>query len=148
MLRSILIGLPSGARSLAPLAVVADAARRGALRDRAAPAWLASLAVGIGLSALAAGELWGDKLPAAPDRTVPAGLIGRLLTAGLAGAALAPKRRAWSGAALGAATAVASAYLTFALRSRAMRRFGQTRSGLVEDALTLVLSRLAVQGRL
>ena len=147
MLRSILIGLPAGARSLTPLATVSDAARRGALPPGAgAPAWLASPLVEFGVAALAVGELWGDKLRAAPDRIVPVGLLARVVSGGIAGAALAPRRRALLGGVLGASTAVASAYVTFGLRQRAMRRFGQVRTGLVEDGLTLALSALAVHG--
>ena len=147
MLRSILIGLPAGSRALTPLAAVSDAARRHELpRDNGAPTWLASPMVELAIAALAAGELGGDKLRSAPDRIVPAGLIARVLSAGLCGAALAPRRRALFGALLGASTAVASAYVTFNLRQRAMRRFGQVRTGLVEDGLTLALARL-VAGR-
>ena len=149
MLGSILIGLPAGARALTPLAAVSDAARRGALpKDNGAPAWLGSPFVELGLVTLAAGELWGDKLPSAPDRIVPAGVAARVVSAGLAGAALAPRRRAGLGAVLGASTAVASAYVTFALRRRAIRRFGQTRTGLVEDGLALALSQLALRAAL
>ena len=148
MLRSILIGLPAGARSLTPLAVVAAAARRGVLgREGAVPMWLSWPAMRVAITALAVGELWGDKLRSAPDRIVPVGLLARLLTAGLAGAALSPRGRARLGAALGAGTAIASSYVTFALRKRAMRRFGQTPSGLAEDALALGLSLIAVWGR-
>lgn len=147
MLRSILIGLPAGSRALTPLAVVSDAARRCELpRDNGAPAWLASPLAELAIAALAAGELAGDKLRSAPDRIVPAGLIARVLSAGLCGAALAPRRRARFGALLGASTAVVSAYVTFGLRQRAMQRFGQGRTGLVEDALTLALARFAVGG--
>jgi hypothetical protein len=51
-----------------------------------------------------------------------------------------------TGAALGAVAAVGAAYLTFALRTRAMRRFGQTATGLVEDAFTLVAAELIASG--
>ena len=146
MLASLLVGLPAGARSLTPLAVVSAAARRGGLPpDSGAPAWLRSPRAGLAVSVLALGELWGDKLRSAPDRIVPFGLIGRLLTAGVAGAALAPRRRARLGGAMAALVATASAYATFALRRRAMSRFGQTRTGLVEDALALGLSLLALR---
>ena len=150
MLSSLLIGLSAGSRSLTPLVAVMDASRRGALPESGAPGWLGSPLVELGAAALAAGELLGDKLPSAPDRIVPVGLAARVLAAGLAGAALAPRRRAGLGAALAAAAAVAAAFATFGVRRRAMRRFGQTRTGLVEDGLTLALSRLAVrtaQGR-
>lgn len=148
MLRSLLIGLTAGARSLTPLAAVSEADRRGVLpKDNGAPPWLSHPMVAHGLALLAAGELWGDKLRSAPDRIVPAGIAARLITGGLAGAALAPRRQALAGAAIGAAAAVGAAYLTFALRMRAMRRFGQTATGLVEDALTVGAAEWVVEGR-
>jgi uncharacterized membrane protein len=138
MIRSFLIGLVAGSRALTPLATVSDAARRHALpANNGAPAWLGHPLVAAGLKTLAAGELMGDKMRTAPDRTVLAGLLARIVSGGLAGAALAPRRKALAGAALGAAAAVGASYLTFAGRRRAMERFGQTPTGLVEDALTL-----------
>jgi uncharacterized membrane protein len=116
MLKSFLIGLPAGARPL----------------------------VRIGTAVLAAAELCGDKLRSAPDRIVSAGLIARVVSAGVCGAALAPRRRAALGALIAAATAVGAAHLTFAARQRLMARFGQTRSGLLEDALTLTATWLIV----
>jgi uncharacterized membrane protein len=105
-------------------------------------AWLAHPAVSAGLGLLAAGELWGDKLRGAPDRIAPAGVAARIVTGGLSGAALAPRRRAALGAVLGALAAVGAAYFTFGLRRRAIRRFGQTTSGLFEDAFTLAAAQL------
>lgn len=145
MIYSFLIGLTAGARSMTPLAMVSDAARRGALpADNAAPAWLGGPKVAVLTAALGVGELLGDKLKSAPDRIVPVGILARVVSGGLAGAALAPRRRALAGAALGATAAVAAAYLTFGARMRAMRRFGQTPTGLVEDALTVSAARLVV----
>ncbi len=147
MIRSLLIGLVAGSRALTPLAVVSEAARRGALgRDSAAPAWLGHPLVAAGSKALAAAELGGDKMRSAPDRIVPAGIAARLLTGALAGAALAPRGRALAGAVLGAAGAVGAAYLTFGLRMRAMKRFGQTPTGLVEDALTVGAAQWVTAG--
>ena len=147
MIRSFLIGLVAGSRSLTPLATVSDAARRGALpRDNGAPSWLGHPLVAAGTKALAAGELWGDKLKSAPDRIVLAGIAARLVTGGIAGAALAPRRRALAGALLGATAAVGAAYLTFDIRMRALRRFGQTPTGLVEDALTVGAAQLVLKG--
>ena len=71
----------------------------------------------------------------APDRTVFLGLLARVLSAGIAGAALAPEGREKTGAAVAVATAVPLAYLTLAGRKEAMARIGQTQSGLIEDAL-------------
>jgi len=145
MIHSFLIGLVAGSRSITPFAAVSDAARRGHLpRDSGAPSWLGDPRVAVGSKLLAGGELWGDKLRSAPDRIVLAGMLARLVTGGLAGAALAPRRQALAGAALGAAAAVAAAYVTFGLRKRAMARFGQTPTGLVEDALTVGAARWVV----
>ncbi|MGV3577426.1 hypothetical protein [Brevundimonas sp.] len=84
------------------------------------------------------GELLGDKMKSAPDRTVFLGLLARTMSAGIAGAALAPRGRERNGAAIAIATAVPMAYLTLAARKRAMARSGQTRTGLVEDGLVVV----------
>jgi uncharacterized membrane protein len=149
VLRSFLIGLVAGSRALTPLAAVSDAAGRHALPENSgAPRWLGHPAVSGGLKALAAGELWGDKLRSAPDRIVPAGIIARVVTGGIAGAALAPRRYLVAGAALGALAAVGAAYITFAARSAAMRRFGQTPTGLAEDAITLGATQLVLGGPL
>ncbi|WP_229205251.1 MULTISPECIES: hypothetical protein [unclassified Duganella] len=88
-----------------------------------------------GALAMGAGELVGDKMKTAPDRTVFLGLLARVMSAGIAGAALAPQGREPAGAAVAVATAVPLAYLTLAGRKRAMASIGQTRSGLIEDAL-------------
>ncbi|MGI4847534.1 MAG: hypothetical protein ACRYGK_05280, partial [Janthinobacterium lividum] len=88
-----------------------------------------------GALAMGVGELFGDKMKTAPDRTVFLGLLARVLSAGIAGAALAPEGEEKIGAAVAVATAVPLAYLTLAGRKRAMASIGQTRSGLIEDAL-------------
>ncbi len=91
------------------------------------------------------GELFGDKMKSAPDRTVMLGLLARIASAAIAGAALASGGRERTGAALAVATAVPLAYVTLSGRKRAMRRIGQTRSGLIEDAL-IVASGIAIVG--
>jgi len=97
-----------------------------------------------GALAMGAGELFGDKMKSAPDRTVFLGLLARVASAGIAGAALAPRGRERAGAAAAVATAVPLAYLTLAGRKRAMARYGQTRSGLVEDALVVAAGAAVV----
>lgn len=84
---------------------------------------------------MGAGELAGDKLRSAPDRTETLGSIARVSSAWTAGAALAPRGREPAGAAAAIATAMPLAYLTMDARKRAMRHVGQTRTGLVEDLL-------------
>lgn len=134
LLPSALIGAVASARSMTPMAALAGAhlARRrtpGRLLLLGRPLFTAGALV------MGGGELLGDKMKSAPDRTVFLGLLARILSAGIAGAALAPRGRERAGAALAVATAVPLAYLTLAGRKRAMRRIGQTRSGLIEDAL-------------
>ncbi len=99
-----------------------------------------------GALAMGAGELFGDKMKSAPDRTVFLGLLARVMSAGVAGAALAPRGREKAGAAVAVATAVPLAYLTLAGRKRAMARLGQTRSGLIEDALVVAAGAAVVAG--
>jgi len=157
MLRSMLIGAVAGARSLTPLALLSLAARgseRSVVRRNRVSRTpelirrtLARPVVAAGTTALAAGELWGDKLHSAPDRIVPAGMAARLLSSSIAGAALAPRGRWGAGALVGASTAVISAHLTFAARMRAMQRYGQTPTGVIEDALALGIAWLAIRPR-
>lgn len=138
MLRSVLMGLVAGQRAMTPLAALAAAARRGDLpEDAPARDLLAHPAVALGAVALAAGEMAGDKLPSAPDRIVLPGLVARGVTAAFAGAVLAPADRRAEAALLTALTALGASYLGFSLRVRAMRRFGQVSTGLVEDAVVL-----------
>ncbi|RZI94694.1 MAG: hypothetical protein EOP78_08330 [Variovorax sp.] len=142
LLCSILIGAVASARSMTPMASIAGARLLGrrtpgrlVLLDRPLFRW-GALAMGIG-------ELLGDKMKSAPDRTVFLGLLARTMSAGIAGAALAPRGEEKAGAASAVMTAVPLAYLTLAGRERAMARIGQTRSGLIEDAL-IVAAGVAV----
>lgn len=144
MLRSFLIGLVAGQRSMTPLATVAAAARNGSLPEGAPLAGLISHpVVAGGTVALAAAEMAGDKMKTAPDRIVPLGLIARTLTAAYAGAALAPRGERVAGAAVAVGTALAASYLGWRLRCAAMAKYGQTPTGVLEDAAALT-SGLAI----
>ena len=90
-----------------------------------------------GALAMGLGELLGDKMKSAPDRTVALGLVARTLSAGIAGAALAPRGREREGAAVAIVTAIPLAYLTLAARRHAIGLTGQSRSGLIEDVLVV-----------
>ncbi|CAN5309760.1 DUF4126 family protein [soil metagenome] len=134
LLFSALIGAVASARSMTPMASIAAARVLG----KRTPGHLVLLdrpVFKFGALAMGAGELFGDKMKTAPDRTVFLGLLARVMSAGIAGAALAPHGHEQAGAAAAVATAVPLAYLTLAGRKRAMARIGQTRSGLIEDAL-------------
>jgi uncharacterized membrane protein len=138
MLRSILIGLAAGARSMTPLAVVANAARAGTLaQSGSAPRFLSHPLVSLGTMGLAVYELVGDKQKSAPDRIIPPAVIVRSINAAFAGAVVAPRDRRWAGAALAGVTAAAASWLTWKARMRAMRRHGQASTGFVEDALVV-----------
>ena len=136
LLPSALIGAVASARSMTPMAALAAAhvagrQTSGRLRLLTHPLFT------VGALAMGMGELLGDKMRSAPDRTVFLGLLARVTSAGLAGAALAPRGRERAGAGVAVATAVPLAYATLAARKRAMRAIGQTKSGLIEDALTV-----------
>lgn len=138
MLSSFLIGLVAGQRSMAPLSVLAGAARQKRLETD----WIGGRVLGHPLGAsgavgLAALEMAGDKMASAPDRTVFLGLFARAITSSFSGAAIAPKGQRLAGAAVATAAAIGSSYLGLALRRRAMARYGQTATGFVEDAVVL-----------
>tara|TARA_R110002167_G_scaffold192921_7_gene395557 strand:- start:2549 stop:2959 length:411 start_codon:yes stop_codon:yes gene_type:complete len=96
--------------------------------------------------AMGVGELFGDKMKSAPDRTVFLGLLARVMSAGIAGAALAPKGREKAGGLVAILTAVPMAYLTLAGRKKGIRAIGQTRSGLIEDLLIVAAGTAVVAG--
>lgn len=136
LLWSALIGAVASARSMTPMATLAAARLLG----RSTPGQLALLDRPLfkyGALAMGAGELAGDKMKTAPDRTVALGLLARVMSAGIAGAALAPRGREQAGALVAVATAVPLAYITLDARKAAMKHIGQTRSGLIEDALII-----------
>lgn len=136
LLPSALIGAVASARSMTPMAALAAAE----LAHKPLPGRVFLLnrpLFKFGALAMGVGELLGDKMKTAPDRTVFLGLLARVMSAGIAGAALAPQGRERAGAAVAVATAVPLAYATLAARKRAMANIGQTRSGLIEDALVV-----------
>lgn len=148
MLRSILMGLVAGQRAMTPLSALAGAARRGTLPyDNAEARLMAHALPAAGGVAMAAAEMAGDKMKTAPDRTVFLGLLARTITSGFAGAALAPPKRQFAGAALGIGAAIGSAYGGLAARKWAMRRWGQTTTGFIEDAIVFAAANAIANAR-
>ncbi|MFN3885953.1 MAG: hypothetical protein ACK4MG_03260 [Aquabacterium sp.] len=148
---SALIGIVASARSMTPMAAIA-AARLAGRRTPGRLLLLDHPLFKFGALAMGVGELAGDKMKTAPDRTVFLGLLARVMSAGIAGAALAPRGREAAGASVAVATAVPLAYLTLSARKRAMARIGQTRSGVIEDILIVaagaaVVMRATREGR-
>jgi uncharacterized membrane protein len=136
LLPSALIGAVASARSMTPMAAIAGARLLGE-RTPGRLLLLDHPLFKFGALAMGVGELFGDKMKSAPDRTVFLGLLARMMSAGIAGAALAPRGRERLGTLLAVGTAVPLAYLTLGGRKRAITRIGQTRSGLIEDALVV-----------
>ena len=143
LLPSVLIGAVASARSMTPMAALATAELAGG-RTPGRLVLLDHPLFRFGALVMGVGELFGDKMKSAPDRTVFLGLLARVMSAGIAGAALAPRGREKVGAAVAVGTAVPLAYLTLAGRKRAMARLGQTRSGLVEDAIVVAAGAAVV----
>ena len=143
LLSSALIGAVASSRSMTPMAAIATARIAG----RRTPGQLILLdhpVVKLGAVAMGVGELFGDKMKSAPDRTVFLGMLARVISAAIAGAALAPRDGERAGAAIAIATAIPLAYLTLYGRKRAIARMGQSHSGLVEDLLIVAAGAAVV----
>jgi len=140
---SALIGAIASCRSMTPMATIA-AARVTGRKTQGSLLLLDRALFKYGALAMGVGELFGDKMKSAPDRTVFLGLSARVASAGIAGAALAPVGEEKTGAAIAIAAAVPLAYITLAARKKAMREIGQTKSGLIEDALIVTAGAAVV----
>ena len=139
MLYSFLMGLVGGQRAMTPLAAISVAAACGGLPpDGAGRQLIAEPIVAAAAVIVAVAEMAGDKMKTAPDRIVPIGLTARFITSAVAGALLAPRRRKWLGAAIGGSTAVVASYPGWRLRMAGIPRYGQTRTGVVEDTLVVL----------
>src|SRR5262245_17510874 len=117
---AFLIGVFAGLRSLAPAAVTAWAAHLAWLRLQSPLAWLGSLPAAIVLTLLAIAELISDKLPKAPSRTAPPGLIARIVMGALCGAAvcLAGAQSGLAGAVAGAFGGIVGCFGGYQVRTR------------------------------
>jgi len=140
---SALIGVVASCRSMTPMAALA-AARLAKRNTSGALLLLDRPLFKYGALAMGAGELYGDKMKSAPDRTVFLGLSARVASAGIAVAALAPRGEEKTGAAVAISAAVPLAYATLAARKKAITKIGQTRSGLIEDTLVVALGAAVV----
>lgn len=147
---ALAIGVVTGMRSMLAPALVSRALAERPDLDGAGEAarLLTSSPVRPLLLPLAAGEMLGDKLPVAPDRTIAPSLAFRLLSGGLSAAALAGVRRepVLLPALLGASAAVLAAKLGLALRKPAQPDpLANATLGLVEDGLALTLGRAGLR---
>ncbi|HEY0168673.1 MAG TPA: hypothetical protein VGB75_16630 [Jatrophihabitans sp.] len=144
--RAALLGLATGSRSTSGLAALTLTGNSSA--GPLGSPWARRLA-----RVAAAGELLGDKLPQAPSRLRPEGLVPRLAFGALAGAVLTHREGGSRGrtalaASLGLAGAGAGSLLGVSWRQAASRRFGKDLPGaLIEDACTAAVVRYASRAR-
>ena len=146
-LLAFLIGLTTGLRTLAPLAIVSWGAHLGWLHLE--HTWLSFLGATVTpwiLSLLALGELVTDKLPTTPSRKIPMQFGARLATGALSGAALAaPAGAGIAGLVAGVIGAIVGTLGGAELRGRLTRAVGNDLPiALLEDAVAIGCSLLIV----
>jgi uncharacterized membrane protein len=143
MLLAFLIGVTGGLRSLTAPAVVSWAAHVGRIQlSNARLHFLGSTAAVAVFTLFAIVELVADKLPAAPSRTAPPGLIARIVLGALCGGALAVagEQSMMIGAVLGAAGGIAGAFGGYQVRTRLVKalKVPDFVIALLEDATAIV----------
>jgi uncharacterized membrane protein len=153
--RTFALGVATGLRSATALAVMTIAAQperdrplmRGIEQPWSRLATRPALYI-TGLCAL--GEYVGDKLPAAPARTAPAPLGGRIAFGSLVGSALsrAEGQSPALGAAIGALGALGGSFAGYAYRHVIATRtkLPDLPFAFLEDAAAIGISYLALQG--
>jgi uncharacterized membrane protein len=136
----ILLGLANGQRTFTPPAAVTIAAAGSGLGLKGTPlAFLTSPWTGAIMSAAAIGEYIGDKQPNIPARIVPSALAGRAIGGALSGAAAARPGKALLAAGLGAAGAIAGAYISYRARAALAKALDRDAPvAFAEDALSLI----------
>jgi uncharacterized membrane protein len=142
LLLAFLIGVVCGLRSLTAPAVVAWAAHRGWINlGHTRLQFLGSLASVAVFSLGAVVELVADKLPKAPNRTAPVGLIARIVLGALSGAALAGSQAQSMtvGALLGAAGGIIGAFGGYQVHTRLVKalKVPDFVIAILEDALAI-----------
>lgn len=151
LVAAIALGAVTGMRSmLAPTLTSRALVARDDIDQAGDPArLLASAGTRRALLPLAAGELLGDKLPFAPDRTMAPSMVFRALSGGMTAAALAGARResVLVPAVIGAVTACVSAKIALDLRKRYGSANGWSNAalGLAEDALALTVAKAGLK---
>lgn len=142
---ALALGVVTGMRSmLAPTMTSRALAARGDIESAREPSrTLAAPRTRLVLMPLAAGELLGDKLPFAPDRTIKASMLVRAVSGGVTAAALAGAQRQpiLLPALIGATAACVAAKVGISLRKRygGSSPFTNAALGLAEDALAVAI---------
>src|SRR5271170_8422199 len=144
---AFLIGVVAGLRAMTAPAAVSWAAHLGLLPLQGTPlAWLGYAFTPYIFTVLALGELFNDKLPKTPSRTVPPQFIARVISGSLVGAAIgAAGQSLILGLVAGAVGAVVGTLGGAALRSKLAGLFGKDlAAALLEDATAIILSIVVV----
>ncbi len=146
---AVALGFTAGLRSMTAPAVVAWAARLGWLDLADTPlAFLASTPVSYVLAAAMIGELIADKLPFTPNRTRSGPFTARVVSGGLAAAALvaASGGPLALGAALGAIGGATGTIVGFRTRTGLVRRWSVPDYvvAIMEDAFAVLGAILIV----
>lgn len=137
---AFLVGLTTGLRALAPLAIVSWAAHLGWLHlENTSLAFLGATVTSWILTLLALGELVTDKLPTTPSRKIPMQFGARIVTGALSGAALAAPAGAWiTGMVAGIIGAIVGTLAGAELRGRLSRLVGNDLPiALLEDVIAI-----------
>ena len=142
--RALGLGAIAGVRSMVAPAALSTAVERGYVGglEQTPFAALGSPGVSRALRLFEIGEMLVDKLPVlVPSRTSPPPLLGRAASGAFVGSALfvSGGRRAATGGVLGAASALAGAYVGERLRLRIVEKFGipDFAVALLEDGVVL-----------
>src|SRR3954451_10592421 len=116
-LEALGLGLISGTRATLATTIVAHYLSRQTNKslEKSRLGFIQRGATAIITKVLTAAEIAGDKIPNVPDRTVPASLLARVGSGGLAGAivARANDENVTKGIVIGGIAALASTYLLF-----------------------------------
>ena len=150
-LAALLLGVIAGLRSMTAPAAASWAAALGLFKLSGTPlAFLAAPVTPWILTVAAVAELVVDKLPMTPSRKVPVSFGARIVTGGLAGAAVGAAAGALPiGIALGAVGAVAGTYGGAAARGRLAAALGRDLpAALIEDLVAVGGAALVVVGLL
>ncbi len=146
VLLALLIGTVAGLRAMTAPAAIAWSAHLGILDLR--HSWLAWLGSGVAawlLGAAAVAEIVNDKLPSTPSRKIPVQFGTRLLTGGLAGAAIALPSGAWiPGVIAGVIGAVIGTYAGAAARAANARMFDSDRPGAFLEDIVAIGAAIAI----
>lgn len=146
-LAALLLGVIAGLRAVTPVAAVSWAASLGILNLTGTPlAFLGAVVTPWIVSAIALGELINDKLPKTPSRKVPIQFGGRIVSGGLAGAAVGLSAGALlPGVVLGAVGAVAGTLGGAWARGRLAAAFGRDLpAAIAEDVVAVAGAALVV----